>query len=172
MHVLCDIAMIKIHFRTLLIIFGLTYELSAPQCQFLFSAVFLFQVSPILKVLQKFGKNPIKNQRSGSFRNHRGGGAEGTHQGPRRPPGAPQGGATPGGLLDPWWPPLAAPFAYLFPETQKPRDGNLFRDLSSVSPPPRFQDREHQRTSSQHPAGGRNPLRELLHHHGLFPDVP
>src|SRR3954466_4525934 len=35
-------------------------ELSSPyqpQCQFLFSAVFLFQFSPILKVLKKFKKN-------------------------------------------------------------------------------------------------------------------
>src|SRR3954463_5509707 len=58
------------NFHTILIIFGLTYELSAPQCQFLFSVVFVFQVFPILKVPQKFRKNYIKNQRPGSFRNH------------------------------------------------------------------------------------------------------
>src|ERR1041385_5681210 len=68
MLLLCDIAMILMNFHTLLIIFGLTYYLSAPQCQFLFSDVFLFQVSPVLKMLQKVWENTIKNQHTGSFR--------------------------------------------------------------------------------------------------------
>src|SRR3954470_15232729 len=50
----------------------------------MFPAVFLFQFSPILKVLQKFGKNPIKNQRFGSFGNHRRG-ARGDPPGPQAP---------------------------------------------------------------------------------------
>src|SRR3954467_11039192 len=67
MPLLGDIAMIFIHFHTILIIFGLTYLLSAPQCQFLFSAVFVFQVFPLRKLPEKSRKNYIKNQRSGSF---------------------------------------------------------------------------------------------------------
>src|SRR3954466_8652877 len=71
MHVLCDFSMLCLNFHTLLIIFGLTYELSAPSCQFLFSAVFVFQVFRLLKVLQKFRKNHIKNQLPGSLRKHK-----------------------------------------------------------------------------------------------------
>src|SRR3954466_16147647 len=72
MHVLCDFSMLCLNFHTLLIIFGLTYELSAPSCQFLFSAVFVFQVFRPLKVLQKFWKNYIKNQLPESLRKHQG----------------------------------------------------------------------------------------------------
>src|SRR3954465_13285743 len=78
--------MFCLNFHTLLIIFGLTYYLSAPQCQFLFSAVFLFQVFRLLKVLQKFRKNYKKNQRKGSFRNHQ-----------------KREGGDPPGPLAPWW---------------------------------------------------------------------
>src|SRR3954463_2954577 len=46
---------------------------------------FLFQVSPILKVLQKFEKNPIKNQHIRSFRNHRGGVGRWDPPGPQAP---------------------------------------------------------------------------------------
>src|SRR3954467_70788 len=60
MHDLCDFAMFCLNFHTLFIIFGLTYKLSAPSCQFLFSAVFVFQVFRPLKVLQKFQKNIYK----------------------------------------------------------------------------------------------------------------
>src|SRR4051812_40998011 len=47
---------------------------------------FLFQVSLILKVLQKFGEKSDKNQRTGSFRNNQGG-----ERGP------------PPGVQKPWW---------------------------------------------------------------------
>src|SRR3954467_2796150 len=87
MPLLGDIAMIFIHFHTILIIFGLTYLLSAPQCQFLFSAVFVFQVFPLRKLPEKFRKKYIKNQRSGSFQDPEGE-PEGGHQGSRRPGGA------------------------------------------------------------------------------------
>src|SRR3954470_23052966 len=97
MHLLCDIAMILMHFYTLLIIFGLTYYLSAPQCQFLFSAVFLFRVSPLLKVPEKFREKYRKNQRTGSFAKSPGGArgepggqaARGRGQAPGRARGAP-----------------------------------------------------------------------------------
>src|SRR3954466_7078596 len=75
----------------------------------MFSVVFVFQVFRPLKVLQKFRKNYIKNQRPGSLRNHQGreGGTTGTPEGslawpnpwprqapswlPCAPPGAPFG---------------------------------------------------------------------------------
>src|SRR4051812_34971075 len=62
---------------------------SAPSCQFLFSAVFVFQVFRPLKVLPKIRKNQIKNQRPGSFRNHQGSGGgppPGDQEGPWRGP--------------------------------------------------------------------------------------
>src|SRR3954471_13079862 len=49
MHVLCDFAMFHMNFDTLLIIFGLTYLLNAPQCQFLFSVFLYFRFSHYLK---------------------------------------------------------------------------------------------------------------------------
>ena len=67
MHVLCDFAMFCLNFHTLFIIFALTYKLSAPSCQFQFSAIFIFQVFRPLKVPNKFRKNYIKNQRPGSW---------------------------------------------------------------------------------------------------------
>src|SRR3954463_4901374 len=102
--------------------------------------------------------------------------SKGGRRGPTMAPGAlwarlgvgPRHGAawTPGG--PPGCPP--SPIYFLRPETLG--DRTLFRDLASVPPPLRFQDREHQKTSSRHPAGGRFDLRELLHHHGRFPDDP
>src|SRR3954463_5649340 len=50
-------------------------------------------------------------------------------------------------------PPLDAPLRLFIPRDEKPSGTEpFFRDLSSVPPPPRFQDREHQETSSRHPA--------------------
>src|SRR3954471_22225466 len=103
MHVLCDFAMFFLNFNTLLDQFGLTYYLSAPSCQFLFSAVFVFQVFRLLKVPKKFWENYIKNQRQGTFRNNQereGGPPPGDQEGPwrgptlgraRRHPGCPVG---------------------------------------------------------------------------------
>src|ERR1041384_5351059 len=89
MHVLCDFPMFCLNFHTLLIIFGIIYSPSAPSCQFLFFAVFVFQVFRPLKVLQKFWEKYIKNQRNRSFRKHQrsGGGPppasqEGSWRGP------------------------------------------------------------------------------------------
>src|SRR3954471_17378580 len=65
---------------------------------------------PPLKVLQKFRKNYIKNQRPGSFRNNQGR-EGGHHKDSRRVPGAAPPWAAPGTLLAalwaPWCPPLA-----------------------------------------------------------------
>src|SRR3954471_7614036 len=98
MHVLCDFAMFFLNFNTLLDQFGLTYYLSAPSCQLLFSVVFVFQVFRLFKVPKKFRKNYIKNQRPGSFRNNQRRGAgppPGSQKGPWRGPTL----ATPGALL-------------------------------------------------------------------------
>src|SRR4051812_38033600 len=171
MPLLGDIAMIFIHFHTILIIFGLTYELSAPQCQFLFSAVFVFQVFPLRKLPEKFWKKYIKNQRSGTFQDTEEE-PEGGHQGPRRPGGAaPPGRAGGGGGA--WAPqePSDATLWHIFKaRLETLGTGTLFRDLISVPPPPRFQDRERQENSSRHPAGGEDHHRDLLHHHGCLPD--
>src|SRR4051812_12042982 len=125
MPLLCDIAMILMNFHKLLIIFGLTCYLSAPQCEFLFFAVFLFQVSPILKVLQKFGKNKIKNQRRRSFRNHQGGQRE-----PTRAPGAlparPRVGPRQGGAWTPGGPPGCPPSPIYPSSRETPMTGTLF----------------------------------------------
>src|SRR3954462_4262413 len=104
MHVLCDFAMFCLNFHTLLSIFGLTYYLSAPSCQLLFSAVFVFQVFRPLKVLQKFQKNKIKNQRSGSFPNNQdreGGPPPGDQEGPWRGPTLGRARTPPGCLVGP-----------------------------------------------------------------------
>src|SRR3954469_5903677 len=100
MYVLCDFAMFCLNFYTLLNQFELTYSLSAPSCQFLFSAVFVFQVFRLLKVLQKFRKNHIKNQRIRTFRKHLGG-AIGPPPGTQAPWWSAQGAGRARGRLDP-----------------------------------------------------------------------
>src|SRR3954464_14159278 len=184
MPLLGDIAMIFIHFHTILIIFGLTYKLSAPQCQFLFSAVFVFQVFPLRKLPEKFRKKYIKNQRSGTFQDPEGE-PEGGHQGPRRPGGAAPlaapGGGAPWGRAPPargggggaWAPqePSDVTLRHIFKaRLETLGTGTIIRDLISVPPPPRFQDREREENSSRHPAGGEDHHRDLLHHHGRLPD--
>src|SRR3954465_16066586 len=118
--------MFCLNFHTLLIIFGLTYYLSAPSCQFLFSAVFLFQVFRPLKVLQKFWKNYIKNQRPGSLRNYqgrRGGKPLGFQKGPWRGPTLGRARHPPGCPVAP----LGAPFGlYLVPAEETPNIDLLF----------------------------------------------
>src|SRR3954467_15286146 len=144
MSLLGDIAMIFIHFHTLLIIFGLTYSLSAPQCQFLFSAVFVFQVFPLRKLPEKFRKKYIKNQRSGSFHEPEGE-PEGGHQGSRRPGGAapllvaPGGGGPPplrggggGGAPGPPRSPLTPPFGLYLTHVPKPSRREPFFAISSL----------------------------------------
>src|SRR6187401_1766502 len=136
----------------------------------MFSAVFLFQVSPILKVLQKFQEKYRKNQRTGSFAKNQ--------RWARGEPGEAQAATwrcpTPGRARGGAWGPCSAsscPPSHIYPSRPETlEDRTLFHDLTSVPPPQRFQDREHQENSSWHPAGGENHHRELLHHHGRFPD--
>ena len=115
-------------------------------------------------MLEKFREKYRKNQHTGSFEKSPGG-ARGEPGGPRRPPGAAPPLVAPGGRLVP----LAHLWLSLSPIYPSSRENSrmrtLFRELASV-PPPRFQDRERQQTSSRHPAGGGIDLRELPLHHG------
>src|ERR1041385_945753 len=131
MHVLCDFAMFCLNCHTLLNLFGLTYYLSAPSCQFLFSAVFVFQVFRPLKVLQKIRKNQIKNQRHGSFRKHQrseGGPPPGGQEGPWRGPTLGRARRPPGCLVGP----LDAPLRLYLPlGVETPKTDPSF----AISPP-------------------------------------
>src|SRR3954462_7003319 len=129
-----------------------------------FLLFFYFWFPPYYKCSKNSEKSD-KNQCTGSFQKHLGG-ARGDPPGPQAPSRRALGWGRARGPPGPLLAPLAAPLR------KTPRRGTLFRGLSSVPPPSRFQDREHQNTSSRHPAGGRNHLRELLHHHGCFPDEP
>src|SRR3954462_429111 len=71
----------------------------------------------------------------------------------------------------PWSTSGCPPSPIYSPSRGNSRRRTLFRKLASVPPPPRFRDREHQKTSSRHPAGGRIDLRESPLHHGCSPDV-
>src|SRR3954468_8605035 len=99
----------------------------------MFSAVFVFQVFPILKVPNKFPENYIKNQSTRSFRNNQVG-AGGDPPGPQAPWWRGQGGAMPKGRLGPWCP-LPPIFS---PQRGNPRERTLFPYLSSVPLLPPF----------------------------------
>src|SRR3954468_20976081 len=125
MHVSCDFVMFWSNFITLLNQFGLTYKLSSPSCQLLFSAVFVFQVFRLFKVPKKFRKSYIKNQRPGSFRKNQrreAGPPPGSQKGPWRGPTLGRAGCPPGCPVGP----LDAPFAYIFPSGWKPLNRNPF----------------------------------------------
>src|SRR3954463_10279662 len=79
----------------------------------MFAAVFVFQVFRPLKVVQKFWKNYIKNQRPGSLRKHqgrKGGPPPGLQKGPWRSPALGPATLPPGFLVAP----LGAPLWPLF----------------------------------------------------------
>src|ERR1041385_8577276 len=59
-------------------------------------------------------------------------GPKGHHQGPRRPGGAPQGLAAPGGRLDPWWPPWLPPLRLYILRDEKPSRIELFFAISPL----------------------------------------
>src|SRR6187401_2005707 len=97
----------------------------------MFSAVFLFQVSPILKVLQKFQEKYRKNQRTGSFaknqrwaRGEPGEAQAATWRGPTpgRASGAPGAPALP----------LAAPLRIYIPLVPKPSRTEPFFAISPL----------------------------------------
>src|SRR3954470_5963824 len=169
MPLLGDIAMIFIHFHTLL---DHIWTNLLTQCTPVPVSVFCCFCISGFSITKTARKIPEKIYKKSAFRNL---------PGPRR-----SAGGGPPGLQPPWWrgPPPGraggrlgpqasadAPLWHIFntrPETLE--DGTLFRDLISVPPPPRFQDREHQENSSRHPAGGEDHHREPLHHHGRLPD--
>src|SRR3954464_11626927 len=92
----------------------------------MFSVVFVFQVFRPLKVLQKFRKNYIKNQRPGSLRKHqgrKGGPPPGLQKGPWHGPTLGRAGHPPGCPVAP----LGAPFGlYLVPAEETPNIDLLF----------------------------------------------
>src|SRR4051812_26679803 len=101
------------------------------QCRFLFSAVFVFQVFPILKVLQKFRKNYIKNQRRGTFRNHQkreGGDPPGLQAPWWRGPGVECARDPPGSLVDP----LASPLRLYIALAEETPNIEVFFPISSL----------------------------------------
>src|SRR3954464_4956144 len=93
----------------------------------MFFAVFVFQVFRPLKVLQKFWKNYIKNQRPGSLRKHtgrKGGPPQRLKKGPWRGPTLGRVGHPPGCPVAP----LGAPFGlYLVPTEETPNIDLLFQ---------------------------------------------
>src|SRR3954465_14270853 len=135
----------------------------------MFFAIFVFQVFPLRKLSEKFRKIYIKNQRSGTFRNPEAQ-PEGGHQGPRRPGGAAPPRPRRGGAWAPLMPSDATLWRIFKARLETLGTRALFHDRISVSPPPRFQDRERQENSSRHPVGGEDHHRDLLHHHGRLPD--
>ena len=147
-----------------------TNLLSAPSCQFLFSAVFVFQVFRPLKVLQKFRKNYIKNQHPGSLRNHqgrRGGPPQGLQKGPWRGPTLGRARHPPGCPVAP----LGAPFAYIYPPTRKPPISIYLTRSPLCTAATAVLRLGLPGEAARHPAGRRNPLRETIHSHGRLPDV-
>ena len=140
---------------------------SASSCFLLF---FYFSFPPYKKCQKNSGKNTGKISVQEASRRAREG-PEGSQGGPGGHPARPHPWPRQGGAWGPW-PTSGCPLSPIYPPSREnSRGGTLFRELASVPPPPRFQDREHQKTSSRHPAGGRIDLRESPLHHGCSPDV-
>src|SRR4051812_18060452 len=99
----------------------------------MFSVVFVFQVFRPLKVLQKFRKNYIKNQRPGSLRKHqgrKGGPPPGLQKGPWRGPALGRARHPPGCLVAP----LGAPFGpYFYPRGGNPKYRSSFSEAIPIS---------------------------------------
>src|ERR1041385_2949314 len=97
----------------------------------MFSAVFVFQVFPIIKVPNKSRKKYIKNQRSGSFRNNQdiaGGPPPGAQEGAWRGPTLGRATCPPGCPVAP----LGAPVGpYLYSRCKNPYSGPLFSRSNS-----------------------------------------
>src|SRR4051812_32288944 len=98
---------------------------------------------PIFRELQKIQEKQIKNQHTGSFQSPEGGSGG--------PPATQAARWRLGGVAHLWRPPSA----YITSSLRKPSDRPRIVNFLYVPPPPRFQDREHQKTSSRHPGEGR-----------------
>src|SRR3954466_5600046 len=91
----------------------------------MFSAVFVFQVFRLFKVVRKIQKSYIKKSRDGTFQNHQS--MEGAHhQATRRVPGAAPPWAAPGGLLAALWVLSPPPFRLYLPLVRKPLETEPF----------------------------------------------
>src|ERR1041385_3040996 len=134
-----------------------------------FLLFFYFSFPPYKKCHKNSGKNTGKISVQEASRRAQEG-PEGSQGGPGGHPARPHPWPCQGAPGAPG-PPLAAPPSPIYsPSRENSKRGTLFCNLASV-PPPRFRDREHQKTSSRHPAGGRIDLRESPLHHGCSPDV-
>src|SRR4051812_27537916 len=122
-----------------------------------------------MKTVRKIPEKYIKNERFGTFRNPEAQ-PEGGYQGPRRPGGAAPPRPRRGAAWAPLMPSDATLWRIFKARLKTLGTGTRFHDRISVSPPPRFQDRERQENSSWHPAGGEDHHRDLLHHHGRLLD--
>src|SRR3954469_11202658 len=91
----------------------------------MFSAVFVFQVFRLFKVVRKIQKNYIKNQRDRTFRKNQkmeGGPPPGTQEGAWRGPTLGRARGPPGCLVGP----LSSPLRLYLPPGQKPLRRNPF----------------------------------------------
>src|SRR3954468_14579321 len=170
MHAFGDIAMLLIHFHTLFYHICtnlLTQCTPVPVSVFCCLCISGFPIKKTARTIPEILYKKSAFRKLPGTQRRAGGGPPGLQapwwRGP--PPGRAGGGA--------WAPQVSsdAPLWPIFntrPETLE--RGTLFRDLISVPPPPRFQDRERQENSFRHPAGGEDHHRDLLHHHGRLPD--
>src|ERR1041385_9374520 len=107
----------------------------ASSCLLLF---FVFQVFPIIKVPNKSRKNYIKNQRSGSFRESKGG-PQGSQGAARRVPGAAQPLPAPPALLAGSHTPRCPTLAPIYsPDAETPEKKSLFQSTSRSRHNPQF----------------------------------
>src|SRR4051812_24861735 len=119
--------------------------------------VFELQVFTLFKVLQKFWEKYIKKQRDGSFQM-----PEGGPGGPTRRPGGLVARPHPRSCQGGAWAPCHSygfPLWPIFtPRPETLEDETIFTISSSVSLPPRFQDRDSLTILSRQPTGGRIDL--------------
>ena len=140
-----------------------------PKCKFLFCADFGFR-NPTKEIFSELDEiNAQYLIFPGSFQSTEEG-PEGSQGGPGGHPARPHPWPCQGGAWGPWSTSGCPPSPIYSPSRGNSEDKTLFRKLASVPPPPRFRDREHQKTSSRHPVGGRIDLRESPLHHGCSPD--
>ena len=138
-----------------------------PQCQFLFSAVFVFQKSCTLNILGiARDKAPVpyfsvtKPEPEGK--------QQGASQVARQGPGAARPGPAPGLCLGPPGLRRLRLFAHIFSVSGKPWTPEQKSTKSSDAAVNSNPSSGGFWSSSRHPAGGRNHHRRLLHHHACL----
>src|SRR4051812_45001785 len=126
-----------------------------PQCQFMFSAVFVFQKSctgNILRIERDKFPVPCNYERKTMPENDR----RGFSQVARPHPGAASPRPAPGWRRGPPWPPRLQFFAYLFSYSGKPKGDEKYSTKSSVAAVIYEPISGGFWSSPRHPAGGRN----------------